>query len=369
MRKWYELDSVDHIDTPALLVYPDRVKHNIDTAIKMIGDRSRLRPHIKTSKSADVAKLMLAAGISKFKSATIAEAEMLGQCEAPDILLAYQPVGPKTERLFSLIRQYPGSAFSCIIDNEESARDLSFRASASGLWVSVYIDLNVGQNRTGIKPGKQALDLYVLCSQLPGLKPVGLHAYDGHIRDMDFEQREKKTDAAFAPVLDLIKNIKSAGIPDPILIAGGSPGFSIHCKKTDRESSPGTFVYWDKGYSEICPEQEFMPAALVLTRIISMPAENLVCLDLGHKSLAAENDISRRVSFLDSPDWKPVGQSEEHLVMELKSGHGIKCGDHFYGMPYHICPTVALYDFALTVNSGKLSGQWKTTARNRVLTI
>src|SRR5688572_20772122 len=92
-ESWYEIENINELDSPALVVFPERVKHNIRLAIDMIGDVSRLRPHIKTNKSPDVAKLMLKAGITKFKCATIAEAEMHAQSNAADILLAYQPLG------------------------------------------------------------------------------------------------------------------------------------------------------------------------------------------------------------------------------------------------------------------------------------
>ena len=106
-ENWFEIKNIKELDSPALVVFPERVKHNIQLAIDMIGDVSRLRPHIKTNKSPDVAKLMLGAGITKFKCATIAEAEMLAQCDAPNVLLAYQPLGPKLNRFISLIKNIP----------------------------------------------------------------------------------------------------------------------------------------------------------------------------------------------------------------------------------------------------------------------
>src|SRR3954470_5215176 len=103
LHNWFHISSPNEIDSPALLVYPQRVKANIQTAIKMIGDVNRLRPHVKTHKCAEVAKLMMNAGINKFKCATIAEAEMLGMQQAADVLLAYQPVGPKLDRFIALV--------------------------------------------------------------------------------------------------------------------------------------------------------------------------------------------------------------------------------------------------------------------------
>src|ERR1700709_211265 len=111
-ENWYKIKDVDQLDTPCLVIYPERVKENIRILKGMIDDVARLRPHVKTHKCKDAALLMIAAGITKFKCATIAEAEMLGMANAPDVLLAYQPVGPKLERLIGLIRAYPETQFS-----------------------------------------------------------------------------------------------------------------------------------------------------------------------------------------------------------------------------------------------------------------
>src|SRR5687767_10696148 len=96
---WYNIQNIHELDTPALVVYPDRIKENLEILKGSIADLNYLRPHVKTHKSAEVTAMMLQAGIKKFKCATIAEAEMLGNEGAPDVLLAYQPVGPKAKRL------------------------------------------------------------------------------------------------------------------------------------------------------------------------------------------------------------------------------------------------------------------------------
>ena len=366
--QWYNIDNINEIDSPALVLYIDRIKENIATAIKMVGDLAKLRPHIKTHKCLEVAKLMMDAGISKFKCATIAEAEMLGIGKAKDVLLAYQPTGPKLSRFVELIKHFPETQFSCLTDNEMAAKEMDMIFSKAGLCVPVYIDLNIGQNRTGIEPSK-AIDLYYTCSQMQGIKPIGLHAYDGHLRDKDFLVRKEKCDACFEKVVQVKKVLIERGMKEPIVVAGGSPSFSIHCKRERIECSPGTFIFWDKGYSELCPEQNFLTAALVISRVISFPTKNTICVDLGHKSIAAENDISRRVYFLNAPELKALGQSEEHLVLEIGENHAYKIGDLLYGLPIHICPTVALYERAIIINNHKAEGEWKIVARDRRISI
>lgn len=394
---WYTIRNIDDLDTPALVVYPDRVRENIYRAIEMTGGPARLRPHVKTHKSPDVTQLMLGAGITRFKCATIAEAEMLAAKGAPDVLLAYQPIGPKTSRLAALIKGFPDTRFSCLIDSPQAATAMAAVFATAGLNVPVWLDINVGMDRTGIAPGDGALQLYQMATGLKGITPIGLHAYDGHIRDTDPVLLAAHCNEAFSGVLALRDRIAALLPGSPLLpvIAGGSPTFPVHALRvsardsgvsarddgapdTDNgppaspalvECSPGTFVYWDKGYGDQFPGQPFRPAALVVTRVISLLGDNRLCLDLGHKSISAENELGRRVAFLNGKDLVPVGQSEEHLVVETGAGHGFRIGDVLYGVPYHICPTVALYDRAYTVVNGWVNGEWKNVARDRKLTV
>jgi D-serine deaminase-like pyridoxal phosphate-dependent protein len=381
---WYSITDIHQLDTPALVVYPDRIKENIRLAIEMVGDPARLRPHVKTHKSPETTRLMLDAGIRSFKCATIAEAEMLALAGAEDVLLAYQPIGPKAARLAALIKKYPDVRLACLIDNEQAATAMAAVFAANGLTVPVWLDLNVGMDRTGIVPGDEAVQLYKEALSLKGITPVGLHAYDGHIRDADLAQRTRKCDEGFAKVTALRDNIAALAsspaptpVPSPVpasdallpIIAGGSPTFPIHSRRAAVQCSPGTFVYWDKGYSDSFKEQPFSHAALVVTRVISLRGDTRLCLDLGHKSIAPENELSNRVYFLNGPHLRPVGQSEEHLVVEAGPNHGYTVGDVFFGVPIHICPTVALYERALTIQNGKITGEFKNTARDRFLSV
>jgi D-threonine aldolase len=312
---------------------------------------------------------------------------MLALAGAEDVLLAYQPIGPKANRLAALVQKYSQTQFSCLIDNPKAAAAMANVFSSAGLTVPVYLDIDLGMGRTGIDAGEGAIGLFKFALETPGIRPVGLHAYDGHIRDTDITLRTQKCNTAFLAITVLQRSIaKIPGIPAPVVIAGGSPTFPVHCLRPDVQCSPGTFIYWDKGYSESCPEQGFSPAALVVTRVISQQGSHIT-LDLGHKSIAAENPLDRRVHFLNSSlreamtqrtgstDPSPlqrdtprfISQSEEHLVIDAGNGHGYQVGDVLYGVPYHICPTVALYERAYTVEDGQVTGEWRNTARDRVI--
>ena len=367
MEEWFKILDAEALDTPALVVYPERVQRNLALLLASIDDVARLRPHVKTHKSPAAVALTLAAGITKFKCATIAEAELLGQCQAPDVLLAYQPVGPKAARFVALSARYPATQFACLLDHPAAATQLNALAAAAGLVVRVFLDLNVGMNRSGIVPAA-AFSLYQHCATLPNLEVVGLHAYDGHIHDEDLAVRTARCHAAFAPVEKLAGQLRAARF-DPAIVAGGTPTFPVHAARPGVECSPGTFIYWDGGYGRAYAEQPFLPAALVLSRVVSLPDATKLCLDLGHKAVASESALDKRVTFLNAPELRVVGHSEEHLVVEAGPNHGYQLGDLLYGLPHHICPTVALYERAFSIKNQHLAGAWPTSARDRILTV
>ena len=336
--------------------------------IEIIGDPSRLRPHAKTHKLSQVAERLMKAGIKKFKCATIAEAEMLGRVKAPDVLLAYQPVGPNAIRFINLVESYPQTRFSCLLDNVEMGRELSRVAMRSTSPAHVLLDLDCGQHRTGISPGSEAVQLYQELCRLPGLRPLGLHAYDGHVNHTNLAERKALCESAFSQVLELQEKLRSLQLPCDLVIAGGTPTFPIHAQRTAVECSPGTCVLWDYSYSSRLPDLDFLHAALVLTRVVSKPTPRRLCLDLGHKAIASENPHPR-VFFLNAPGLRGVSHSEEHLVVEVDTATDLRVGDCLYGVPWHICPTVALYSQAVVVEQGKATTEWRIEARSRHLAV
>jgi D-serine deaminase-like pyridoxal phosphate-dependent protein len=154
---WYKVSNVDDVASPALLVYPDRVEENIRRMIQIAGGVDRLRPHMKTNKLPEVIRMQMAQGIMKYKCATIAEAEVAAACAVPDVLLAYQPVGPNVQRLVQLVKKFPATRFSALVDDAGAIEALSRAASAAGVTLDLFVDLDCGMHRTGIAPGPDAV--------------------------------------------------------------------------------------------------------------------------------------------------------------------------------------------------------------------
>jgi D-serine deaminase-like pyridoxal phosphate-dependent protein len=196
----------------------------------------------------------------------------------------------------------------------------------------------------------------------------GLHAYDGHIHDAELSVRKEKCEAAFAPILAFKKQLEGEGVIMKEFLTGGSPTFGIHAQHKDRICSPGTTVLWDFGYGDKHPDLPFLPAAVLLARVISKPGTNRLTLDLGHKSVAPENPHPR-VRFEELPDAAPIMQSEEHLVLETERAHEFLIGQALHGIPRHVCPTVSMHGEAVVIEGGRATEVWPITARNRKITI
>lgn len=366
--QWYQVGNLSEVSSPALLVYPDRIESNIKKMVEISGSVDQLRPHVKTHKMQEVIRLQMKHGIYKFKCATISETEMVARCGATDILLAIQPVGPNLGRFFQLKQEFRSTKISCIADSEEVIIQLSDMAGKTGLETHVWLDINNGMNRSGIAPGEDAARLYKLIISMPMLKAEGLHVYDGHIHESDIKLRQKICNDSYAPVIKLCSELKNAGITTLNIVAGGSPTFSIHALRKGVETSPGTVLLWDYGYSSNFTDMDFLHAAVLVTRIVSKPSKDLLCLDLGHKAVASEIPHPR-VKFPGLENYTISNHSEEHMVIRTNEAGSYKIGDPLYGIPWHICPTVDRFDSVFVVDEHRVTGQWNVEARKRKITI
>jgi D-serine deaminase-like pyridoxal phosphate-dependent protein len=364
---WYKVNQENTLLTPGLLVYPERIKKNIASMLSIAGGVERLWPHIKTHKMREVVKLQMNQGISRFKCATLSEVELLISCDVSHILLAHQPTEIKAKYFLSLQAKHPKIQFSTLVDNLDSLQLFSDLAAKENQEFSLWIDINNGMNRTGILP-ELAYSLYENFLRMNTLKFQGLHVYDGHIRPLNLEERVKKCNIDFKAVEDLIQKIESSGGKVSQIIAGGSPSFFPHSLRSRVILSPGTTLLWDLGYKRIWEESPFLNAAVVITRLISIPNENIFCFDLGHKAIASEMPLPR-VEILGMEGAIHKGQSEEHLIIEYSAENNFKVGDLFYAIPYHICPTVAKYNKAETIIDGSKGVAWPIDGRDYHLEI
>ena len=365
----YRIHKTSDLLSPSLIIYRALVVENLKAMIDIAGSPARLRPHIKTHKMPAIVKLTESLGIHQHKCATIAEAEMAAIAGAQDVLIAFPIVGPNVDRVARLIPKYPQTIFRLMVDHPDVAKALSAGLALLEKPVAVLVDLDVGMGRTGIAPGDEAFALYELIAGLPNFVPDGLSAYDGHINDPDLEVRRTRASEGLARTLDLRDRLESNGFDVPRLVLGGTPTFPIHAQVQEPgvECSPGTTTLYDHSYASKYRDLPFVPAALVLTRVISQPRPGRLSLDLGHKAVAGDPPVGQRVQLLDVPEVTFVGHSEEHLVIDTPAARDYPPGTVILGIPTHVCPTCALHKWAYVVEDGELVDRWEVAARDRVI--
>lgn len=365
----YSIKNIDSIATPALIYYTDIVRKNIELAIKIAGDKNRIRSHVKSHKTVEIPKIQAEYGINKFKTATIAETEMLAQAGFKDIFMAYPLVGPNIGRFVELCKKYPETKFIGLTDNLDCAQKISEVAKQNSLTVNLLLDIDSGMHRTGAS-FSVAETLYPQISRLPGIKLAGLHVYDGENKNGDFETRFKGVQRVHEEVAAFRRKMEKEGLNISHLTMGGTPSFPCHVKFPDVEVSPGTCFLQDAGNQEKLPDLPFTPAAVVATRVVSITGPDLVTFDMGSKSVASDPPVTNRGKLLGGLQIETVLQNEEHWVVRVLSGKMPKVGDVFYVIPTHICPTSALYERIAAVDENRVIDTWYPVAsRQRKITV
>lgn len=300
---------------------------------------------------------MIDSGIYKFKCATIAECEIAAQANAKKIILAYPLVGPNIKRFINLIERYKNITFYAIGDNKRAITQLNEAFGLAHLNCNFLIDVNMGMNRTGV-PIENLLDLYIFVKECKNLNLKGFHCYDGNHNDKNLSERQKEVDFTIASLQTHFKQYETDYRTKPIIVAGGTPAFPCYVKYSDIFCSPGTCFIYDKGYQQNLPDLKFVPAATVLTRVISHPADGIFTIDCGYKAIASDPKVLRGYIIGYEDKIEEVLQSEEHWVFKMKEGFKDQIpnvGDVLYVIPTHICPTSALYPEVLVCERNKIT--------------
>ena len=364
----YRLQDPDAIETPAMLVYRERVEHNLATLCDLAGGGGNLMVHVKTHKSLEVTRRQLAAGVAGFKTATLKELEMVLQAGAELALLAYPQVQlAKLERFADLCERYPEAAIYTLVSKPLHLERLAAVAARRGRPLGALLDLDVGMARTGIAPGPEAEALYRAMDESDHVVAGGLHAYDGHDHEPDPVKREALAVAHIEQVKRFRDLARGHGWPVDLIVGGGSFSFPYYAREDGMHGSPGTNVYWDHGYACLMPDMPFEWAAFILTQVVDVyPERGYFTTDLGSKAVASDKDLGQRAHLPALPDARLVGQSEEHGVFALP-GALPEVGSYLLAVPGHVCPTTIRYPHSLWVDGdGRVTGINEHSARDRL---
>jgi 3-hydroxy-D-aspartate aldolase len=352
--------KIPDLSTPCLLLDLDRFEANLDKMSRFATSRGvALRPHAKTHKCVSIARRQLEKGAIGISVATIAEAEVMSQAGIRGLLLTAEMVGePKISRLIRLVSKAPDTMV--VVDNEDNVRDLQQAAAAAHSRLRVLIDLDIGQNRTGIEPGEPALKLAETIAGSRDLELKGLCAYAGHVAHVvGFEERragsKRALERAIATHDLLVKNGHTIEI-----VTGASTGtYNIDADIEGlSELQSGSYVFMDVEYRRIGGQggpvyDDFAPALNVLATVIHRSG-NKAIVDAGLKAFATDRAFGPEPVDAGIGRYEFAGDEHGRLILEKD----IKLGEKIKFITPHCDPTVNLYDRIFCVRKDIVEDEW-----------
>ncbi|MEO5938935.1 MAG: DSD1 family PLP-dependent enzyme [Sphingomonas sp.] len=357
--------SRERLNTPALIVDLDALEANI-AAMAAFGRASgmALRPHAKTHKSADIARLQIAAGAAGVCCAKLGEAEALAAEGIGSILLTSPVViAPAIKRLVALAERIPDLAL--VADHPQAVAAI---ADANiGRPIRVLVDIDPGIHRTGVASARDAVVLARQIADAPHLAYGGVQFYCGSQQHIpDFADRR----AAIAELTDylqtVIATLTEAGLPPAVVTGGGTGTHRIDAELSVlTELQVGSYVFMDREYCDCDLGTSFATALTVDTSVISANTPGMATLDAGLKAFATE--AGAPVILAGAPEgstYRFMGD-EQGAVIVPDGAAAPTLGERITAMTPHCDPTVNLYDAYHVVRGDTLVAIWPVTARGR----
>jgi D-serine deaminase-like pyridoxal phosphate-dependent protein len=361
------------LPTPALAIDLDVLERNLDRMAKYCREHGlRLRPHTKTHKTPEVAKMQLERGAVGLTVAKVGEAEVMAGAEPtrePEMLIAYPVLGrDNLRRLATLARS---GRILVSLDDEATAQELSRAAHEQQAKVGVLVEFDSGMRRCGLEPGPRCVELARKVQKLPGLEFRGLMTYYGNIWGTEAE-RTKEANLVAERVKRALNAFQAERMPIE-LVSGGSTPSALMTQRIPgiTEIRPGTYVYNDLNtfYQGVCNLGDC--AARVVTTVVSTAVSGRAMIDAGSKTLSSDLLNSGPKSgyghVVEAPDAKLFKLNEEHGHLDItESTHRFHVGEILTVIPNHVCTCVNMHDEVLLLRNQELVGCWRVAARGKV---
>lgn len=362
------------LDTPCLVVDFKVLMDNITSMAGVAREGNvELRPHTKTHKCPEIARIQCDQGFPGITVAKLGEAEVMAEEGFEDILIAYPLVGSKKiERLYRLSEKI--NVISGV-DSITGARGLSDYAEKHSTIFKVFLIVDTGKRRCGVTPDLAGLTVAKEINKLPGLEIKGIFTHEGHAyNELTADDIKKLTYSISEKMVSFAEDLKAEGIDVGVISIGSTP--SIKCERWAdgvNQVRPGTYVFNDYNLVKLGLVTVKDCALTVLTTVISKPAPDRLIIDAGSKSLTVEKGIERDgfesgYGFIKSVEGaKLVSLSEEHGIIQLgEDASEIEIGDHLEIIPNHVCPVVNLFDQINVVKGGQVINKWEIKGRGKV---
>jgi D-serine deaminase-like pyridoxal phosphate-dependent protein len=364
---------ISELDTPSLLLDINKLERNIkETATFAHDNQIQLRPHIKTHKSVQIAKLQLASGAVGITTAKIGEAEVMAAAGIKDILIAF-PISSeqKIARLIPLLEK--GVQLKVAVDQLEQLRFLQKGIEGSPFILEVWIKVNSGLNRCGVEPGQEAVKLakeIIVCSHL---KLGGIITHAGHsYAATSLEQIEEIGKKEALAVVESAQACEQEGIPIPIRSVGSTPTYQISgLVKGITEVRPGNAVFFDNIQIGLGTTTIDHCAVTLLASVVGKYKDRII-FDTGSKSLCLDkgahghSTVQGYGCIINHPEISIERLSEEHGVGIFTKEPIFKINDKVQIIPNHACTVVNQFDHYVVHQNGIVIDVWKVDARGRV---
>ena len=353
---------VQALDTPSLILDLDAVERNLDRMdAALAGTSVRARPHTKTHKVPNLALEQLRRGAIGICCAKLGEAEVMAAGGVGPILLTTEVIGDaKIRRLLGVARQVP---ITTVVDDVRGAERLSEAATQAGLRLDCLIDVNVGQNRTGVEPGEPALDLAERLTSLPGLTLVGLQGYEGHLQHVREPEARREANASAMQLLSQTAALLTEKGHRVEIVSTAGTGTFRYAAEWPRvtEVQPGSYVVMDSDYGSV-QDVGFENALTVLVSVVSTQRQNAAVVDAGYKTLSSDAGMPRPRDV----DATFAFNGDEHGKLSFENGCPLAPGDTVELIPSHCDTTINLHDVYYVTRGGYVVAVWPIAARGRV---
>jgi D-serine deaminase-like pyridoxal phosphate-dependent protein len=358
------------LSTPALAIDLDVLERNLDRMASYCRERGiGLRPHTKTHKTPEVARMQLARGAVGLTVAKVGEAEVMADAGLDEILVAYPIYGAEKLRRLAEIARARQVLVS--LDDEATAQELSRAVAAQGATVGVLVEFDVGLQRCGLEPGPACVELARKIQRLAGLRFRGLMTYSGNIWGTE-EQRKQEARLVAERVERALQAFAAARMEVEIVSGGSTPSaFLSHEIPGLTEIRPGTYVYNDLNtfYQGACRLEDC--AARVVTTVVSTAVPGRAMIDAGSKTLSSDALASGPKTghgyVVEAPDAQLFKLNEEHGHLDItKSVRHFRVGEVLTVIPNHVCTCVNMHDEVFLVRNEQVVGSWRVAARGKI---
>ena len=361
---------IEEIETPALLIDTEILDRNLRTMADYCQRHHlSLRPHTKTHKVPEIAKMQVRYGATGISVAKLGEAEVMADAGIDDIVVVYPIWGEsKWKRLAALAQRV---RVAVAMDSLPIAEAISKWAKQAGVEVGVRMEFDTGFGRCGLPLEQSSAEIAKRILDLACLRWEGISFYPGHImgtrtsRERDIEIENARLDRLFS-ILD------GAAIPYPVVSGGNTPAaFESHRFNGVTEIRPGTYVFNDRNTVDAEAATFADCGATVLATVVSTSVAHRAIIDAGSKMFSGDQLLSgerKHYGYVqDHPGVVLEDLSEEHGHLLVADADPVHVGDRIRVVPNHICPCINLQEHVYLVSGEQVLEQWKVAGRGKVI--